>query len=221
MISVITPTCFRPQMFKEMCESLYATTQGYDIEHIVLVDEDEETRKIAGEFDNVVLSFSPNKRGALYCWNHGLMLSKGTVIVPSGDDHLYYPKWLDYALESLETKLNGYGVVGMNDLAYNENQVATQWLFTRDFCKDHMGGIFAPPCYEYLCVDLEWEAKAKMTGHYYRDMRAVIEHRHSAHKKRPYDLYDENKMSGMSDRDMATFLSRKARGFPIEWQSVV
>ena len=155
-ISVITPTCYRPQMFKEMCESLLATTQGYDIEHIVLVDEDLETKKIADDFQFTV-SFTDKKRGALNCWNEGLAMSHGDVIVPGGDDHLYHPKWLDYALDSLETQLNGYGVVGMNDLAYSEKQVATMWLFTRDYCKDHMGGIFAPPIYDYLCIDLRME----------------------------------------------------------------
>ena len=169
-ISVITPTCYRPQMFKEMCESLLATTQGYDIEHIVLVDEDLETKAIADEYQFTV-SFTDKKRGALNCWNEGLAMSHGDVIVPGGDDHLYHPKWLDYALDSLETQLNGYGMVGMNDLAYSEKQVATMWLFTRDFCKDHMGGIFAPPVYDYLCIDLEWNEKAKMLGHFYRDMQ--------------------------------------------------
>src|SRR3972149_7347515 len=154
-ISVITPTCFRPQMFREMCMSLINTTQKYEIEHIVLIDEDNETLSIALGIWNHLLNrnqmrirFCKKTMGALSSWNKGLELSTGNVIVPSSDDQLFYPDWLKYALENLETKLNGYGVVGMNDLAYSEEQVATMFLFTRDYCKDHMGGVIAPPEYD-------------------------------------------------------------------------
>lgn len=222
IISVITPTCYRPQMLKEMLDSLQNTADKFPIESIVIVDEDEESYQIAANhYMCHVLEFSKTKRGALSAWNRGLELSSGDVIVPSGDDHLYHPHWLDYALESHEKQLNGYGVVGMNDLAYKENQVATMWIFDRQFCKDHMGGIFAPPIYEYLCVDLHWEGVAKMTGNYYRDMRAKVEHRHSAHGKRPFDRHDVPKDKGMVERDMVTFMAQKAQGFPVTWEGVI
>ena len=219
-ISVITPTCFRPLMFVEMCESLLETTKGYDVEHITVIDEDRQTYKLA-DFYSGVVDYSKVKRGALAAWNRGLEICTGDIIVPGGDDHLYHAGWLEYALESHKMRLGGYGVVGMNDGAYNENQVATMWLFDRQYCKDVMGGIFAPPVYTYLCVDLEWNEKAKMTGHYYRDMRAIVEHRHSAHGKRPFDKHDESKTQDMVDRDTATFERRKAENFPITWESLI
>ena len=183
-ISVITPSCFRPHMFRDMCESLNRTTQGFDIEHIAVVDEDNQTADIATEY-GCRLWYAPKKRGALRAWNDGLSMSNGDIIVPSGDDHYYHDGWLAYALESHWEKLGGSGVVGMNDLAYGENQVATMFLFDRQYCKDYMGGIFAPPHYRYYCIDSEWNEKAKQVGKFYRDMRAKVEHRHSAHGKRP------------------------------------
>ena len=71
-------------------------------------------------------------------------------------------------------------------------------------------------------LTLEWNEKAKMLGHYYRDMRAIVEHRHCAHSKRPYDSHDEWKdKNALSVKDGDVYLSRKARNFPVEWESLI
>jgi len=221
MISVIVPTCHRPDMFRNMLQSLRRTTQGYDLEVIAVIDEDVESVDMAIEYDVALLDYSPKKRGALFGWNRALFHSDGDIIVPAGDDQIFYPKWLDYALESHKEKLGGYGVVGMNDLAYDGNkQLATMFLFDRQYCKDVMGGIFAPPCYKYYCVDSEWNAKAKSWNKFYWDERSIVEHLHSAHGKRALDRHDIFKSeSGWMELDNAVFEERKSQGFPITWQS--
>lgn len=226
-ISVIFATLGgeRRDAFENAVKSLGATTGEHDVEVIAIVDGDEflveKTAFWLG--GNYVIDFSFQRRGALRCWNRGLELSTGDIIVPAGDDQIFHPGWLDYALESHRDKLDNYGVVGMNDLAYNGNtQVATMYLFDRRYCKDIMGGVLAPPVYSYFCVDLEWNEKAKMLGRFYWDSRAVVEHLHSAHGKRPVDKLDLEKADkNWMEIDNAIFAERKAEEFPIRWEPII
>jgi hypothetical protein len=208
-------------MLSNMLESLKKTTREFSVNVIAVIDEDVESRDIALEFGCFV-NFSKTKRGALNCWNLALQAS-GDILIAAGDDQIFHEGWLEYALESHNKKLVGYGVVGMNDLAYNGNtQVSTMFLFDRKYCIEHMGGIFAPPMYKYYCVDSEWNEKARMLGRFYWDERSVVEHLHSAHGKREHDAHDEEKeVAGWMEIDNKTFEERKARGFPITWESLI
>lgn len=223
MISILIPTCNRPALLREMLKSLRDTTQGWEIETIFVIDGDSESVNIATLYGADVIDYSHTKRGALWAWNRALFLSDGDIIIPCGDDHLFHKGWLEYALESHEKRLGGYGVVGMNDLAYDGNaQLATMFLFDRKYCKEQMGGIFAPPMYHYYCIDSEWNAKAKILGRFYWDERSIQEHIHSAHGKRPVDDLDREKMdAGWMETDNKTFEERKANGFPITWQPII
>lgn len=222
-ISILIPTCHRFELLLNMVNSLIKTTQGYDIEEIYVVDEDEQTKDFLIQRNVDMLDYSATKRGALWAWNRALFHSDGDIIVPAGDDQIFHDGWLDYALESHHTRLRGYGVVGMNDLAYNgDTQVATMFLFDRKYCKEQMGGIFAPPMYHYYCIDSEWNAKAKILGKFYWDERSVVEHLHSAHGKRSIDMHDQHKLSqGWAELDNATFENRKKHGFPVLWDSII
>lgn len=141
--------------------------------------------------------------------------------MPAGDDQIFHENWLDYALDSHDKHLQGYGVVGMNDLAYDGNlQVATMFMFDRPYCKEVMGGVFAPPWYHYYCIDSEWNEKAKLNGRFYWDSRSKVEHLHSAHGKRPVDSVDEEKIY-YSERDTEIFENRKSRGFPIDYPPTI
>lgn len=223
-ISILLATCGRPTMLENMFLSLYETAIAFprfSVEIVSVIDEDEESMDIAAKYSNV-MDFSDVRRGALWAWNRALQISTGDILVPAGDDQIFHPNWLDYALESHQTKLNGYGVVGMNDLAYDGNkQLATMWLFDRRYCKEVMGGIFAPPAYHYYCVDSEWNEKAKMLGHFYWDERSKVEHLHSAHGKRPVDEIDEYKNDEWMNIDAQTLADRREKGFPITWQSLI
>lgn len=222
-ISILIPTCHRFDLLLKMIESLERTTKGYDIEEIYIVDEDEQTRDYLVWRNVDMLDYSATKRGALWAWNRALFHSDGDIIVPAGDDQVFHDGWLDYALESHQKQLRGYGVVGMNDLAYDGNtQVATMFIFDRAYCKNEMGGVFAPPMYNYYCIDSEWNEKAKILGKFYWDSRSVVEHLHSAHGKRALDQHDQLKLdSGWAAIDNEIFETRKKHGFPIIWESII
>lgn len=220
MISVFITTCGRTVMLADMLDSLFDTTAGTDVEVNIVIDEDYDSWDVAYNRGCGVW-FRKNRQGALQGWNDALKMCKGDILVPAGDDQVFHSGWLDYSLESHKDKLDGYGVVGMNDLAYDGNtQVATMFLFDRQYCKDHMGGIFAPPVYKYFCVDSEWNEKAKSLGRFYWDERAKVEHLHSAHGKRPVDDLDLEKQ-GWMEEDNKTFEERKVHGFPITWQPII
>lgn len=222
-ISILIPTCHRLDLLSNMIASLDRTTKGYDIEEIYVVDEDEQTRNYLLSRNVDMLDYSTTKRGALWAWNRALFHSDGDIIVPAGDDQIFHDGWLDYALESHQKQVRGYGVVGMNDLAYDGNaQVATMFIFDREYCKNEMGGVFAPPMYHYYCIDSEWNEKAKILGRFYWDSRSVVEHLHSAHGKRALDQHDQLKLdSKWAELDNAIFENRKKNGFPIVWESII
>lgn len=210
-------------MLDDMLNSLQGTIpEGVKAEVIAVIDENVETYKVAAEYQVNVVDFSLKRRGALWSWNRGLQLCTGDILVPAGDDQLFHGNWLDYALEAHREKLGGYGVVGMNDLAYDGNtQLATMFLFDRKYCKEQMGGIFAPPCYHYYCVDSEWNSKARELNRFYWEERSIVEHLHSAHGKRPVDATDGFKEESWMEIDNKTFEDRKRRCFPIEWSPLI
>lgn len=221
MISIFVATSGRPEMFRNMLKSLRETTKDYEIEIVAVIDADVKSYLWAAEYEVDVADYSPERRGALKAWNRAFQLSKGQLLVPAGDDQLFHEGWLYWAVDSHWNQLGGYGVLGMNDLAYNGNtQVATMWLFDKKWCKDHMGGVFAPPPYRYYCVDLEWWEKARALGHYFWEERAKVEHLHSAHGKRPVDELDLGKQDWMEE-DNRTFEQRKAQGFPVTWEPLI
>lgn len=228
MISIIVPTCKRPQMLNHMLQSLKDTANiGIDLEVIVIVDDDIVSANIAMENKCHIVEHSKKKRGALYCWNRGLQLATSTsphdIIIPAGDDQVFHLDWLKYALESHQEHLGGYGVVGMNDLAYDGNtQLATMFLFDRAYCKEQMGGVIAPPVYLYYNVDSEWNAVAKELNRFYWDDRSKVEHLHSAHSKRPVDEHDLERLSlNMAEMDNKVYEERKAQGFPVTWKPII
>lgn len=222
-VSILVPTAGRFELLVKMVESLERTTKRHDVEEIYVVDEDQQTKDYLCWRGVDMLDYSPKKRGALWAWNRALFHSDGDIIVPAGDDQIFHDGWLDYALESHQKHLRGYGVVGMNDLAYDGNtQLATMFLFDRAYCKNEMGGIFAPPMYHYYCIDSEWNSKAKILGKFYWDSRSIVEHLHSAHGKRPLDDLDKEKMdAGWMEEDNRVFEERKSQGFPITWQPII
>lgn len=220
-VSILVATHGRPKMFGFMLDSLQTTTLEHDIEVVAAIDDDPLARDIAYGYGVETVDYSSVRRGALNAWNRALKLSTGDVLVPAGDDQIFHPNWIEYALESHREKLNGYGVVGMNDLAYDGNtQLATMFLFDRKYCKEVMGGVLCPPVYKYYCVDSEWNEKAKKHGAFFWDERAKVEHLHSAHNKRPVDSIDLEKQ-GWMEEDNKTFEERKAQGFPVTWQPII
>lgn len=219
-VSVFFAVSGRPEMFNEALYSLYKTTRGYDLDVVAAIDADQRSWDFASGY-GVRVWYKASRRGALQAWNDAFSMCSEDILIPAGDDQLFHPDWLTIALEAHRTHCKGFGVVGMNDLAYKPPQTATMFLFDRAYCKEVMGGVFAPPMYKYYCIDSEWNEKAKKHGAFYWEEKSIVEHLHSAHNKRPVDATDALKEDMWMEIDNVVFESRKAQGFPVTWESLI
>ena len=115
MISVFVATSGRSKMFKDMLGSLIQTVHsGWELEICCVIDADYEAWDIARNL-GLPVWFSPQRRGALQAWNDALTMTNGDFLVPAGDDQIFHPGWLEYALESHRDRLGRYGMVGDRD----------------------------------------------------------------------------------------------------------
>lgn len=209
-------------MFEQAIKSVRETTSNYDVEIIAVIDDDEITKDIALK-NNCIVDYSPIRRGALKSWNIGLSHATGDILFPFGDDSLCHPLWLDYALESHRERLGGFGMVGLNDGAYDGNlQLATVVLYDRAFCKSVLGGVAAYECYHYYCVDSELNYRARNAARFYWDSRSIVEHLHSAHGKREFDRHDaERQINNWMVQDNELFEQRRVENFPNNFKSIL
>lgn len=228
--SIILATCDRKELAIQCIRSLYITTKHLPIELILVVDGDKEALgiienfledKITSEW-NYKINYSPTRRGAKNSWNIGLSISTGEIIVPTGDDQLFYPNWLDFALETHEKKLNGYGMVALNDKIHDGSVLGTTVLYDRKFCIDHLGGVSIFPEYNHFYVDNEMNERAKLAGSYAWCKESIVEHIHPDIGKRHRDDIDYEKITNnWMNLDYKIFMKRKALGFPNDFDPII
>lgn len=228
--SVILATCDRPHLAIQAVTTLYETTKHLNIELVMVVDGDPKTVYDIKKYleDKVVdtwsyiMDYSSERRGALWSWNHGLSMTTGEILFPSGDDQYFHPNWLDLALECHEKHLDGYGMVVLNDKIWDGNVLGVAPLYDRKFCIDHLGGVCTYPAYNYFYVDNELNERAKIAGRYVWCPASIVEHIHPALGKRPRDFLDEERDSqNFGAIDLAIFEKRKALGFPNDFEPVI
>jgi len=228
--SVNLITCDRPHLAMQAVTTLYETTKHLNVELVMVVDGDDKTVHDVNKFleDKLsdtwscIIDYSPQRRGALWSWNHGLSLTTGDILFPSGDDQLFHPNWLDLALECHEKHLDGYGMVAVNDLFWDGNVLGTTMLVDREFCIDHLGGTWAYPEYNYFYIDNELNERAKLAGRYVWCPESIVEHFHPCRGKRPRDMHDEERDAQDFGRiDKQIFERRKAAGFPNNFEPAI
>lgn len=226
LVSCIIPTLNRPALLKQTLTRLFETTRGIEIEAVVVADECWAALHICDEINDMAgkwfarMNFSTKRRGAVACWNIGLEMASADFFFHQGDDLDYSDGWLDKALEAHRTKLNGYGMVGVNDSMHNGNVMATHVLFDRQFCKDVFGGVMAPPIIKYYGVDVILNELAKEAGKFYWCEQAVVRHIHPANGGREVDDTDRSHQDAWTD-DQNALDAWRARGRKIEWGAVI
>lgn len=223
-VSCIIPTMNRPQLLKQTLESLFATTQGIDVEAVVVIDENIESVQVCvdllKEGRNILVNYSPSRRGAIPCWNIGLRMARADIFFHQGDDLWYNDGWLRLALDAHRDKLQNYGLVGVNDSMHDGNHISTHALWDRQFCKDHLGGVMAMPHYGYYNVDVEFNERAKRAGKFYWCKEAVVKHIHPANSGRVKDETDTSHESCW-EHDQALLAERRALDFPNDFDAVI
>lgn len=219
--SILLPSAYRAMKLIGTIDMLLDSVGNQKVEILVSVVSDDYasqniTRNLPVLLD--VRSVGEYERGAIYAWNKLARRATGDVLALWADDLMPEPGWLDRALAYLDV-VEG-GLVGFNDLYSNGNEYAAHWLASRRFLVNVCGGVMYPPHYTAWWADREWTDRAKALGQYVWASDAVVEHRNytfgvselddTYRAAQPYYAADE-----------ATYKTRKAAGFPNDYQAVM
>jgi len=225
LTSILLPTMNRHDLLLNALKSLINNTQGHALEVILVVDCD--WRSVMDAHDLLrqhgiqhLLDYSPTPRGAINGWNLALSKSHGEMLFDAGDDALFYPKWLDYALAAHE-RLGGYGMVGLNDLMHPQGSFSTTNIWDRKFTIEVLGGVAAFPCYRYYNVDCELVERAKRAGKWVSCPESIVEHVHAANNKRPVDDTDRSHMDAFVEDNALWERRKNMPAFPNDFEAIL
>lgn len=225
LVSCIIPTLNRPALLSRTLIRLFESTQGIDVEAVVVIDESMESLEFCVGFakeHRLVIDFSPARRGAIHCWNLGLKHSHAEIVFHQGDDIYYEDDWLKIALDSFQGKLNNYGLLGVNDQMHNGNQtVATHVLFDKAFCRAELGGVMANPRFRYYCVDSWLNERARRAGRFYWEEESRIKHIHPANGLRAVDDTDRSHGDDAWNHDIPLMEQMRGAGLPIDFDPII
>jgi len=219
--SILYATRIRPDMLLASLDSLFETTQGLDIEVLIVVDSDPITYERMRDDTRIAKVIHNERRiGPVHSWNKGLSHSTGDIILPASDDIHFEPDWLKIALAAHERELGGYGLVGAYSRIHDVNTLSGLQIFDRRFCVEVMGGVVYPPHYLHMFGDKELDLKAKRLGRFYGCKDSVVTHIHPCESRREPDANDTWRET-LWVREEATYNHRLAADFPIDFEAVI
>lgn len=223
MINIVIPSMNRPERLEACVRQTLATAGHLDIEIVVVIDvcRDSADRLLALGDDRVRVQLNAQRRGAIACWNQGLAMARGPLYVFFNDDCYPQEGWLDAAIQAHTDQLDGYGVVGFNDGYQDGNRLSVQYLFDRQFCVDHLGGVMAYPAYRFYCNDTEANARAKRAGRFFWCRGAVVQHNHWSRPGQQHKDELDRENEPKAQLDEALFRQRQAHGFPNNFEAVL
>lgn len=223
-IAILLPTIYRKDGLKRTLESLFATTQGYELFYEVSVIvareyDDYDALEICKSYNGKVISVicEKEKQGPAYAWNTALKHAQffdGYFL--ASDDIEFVDDWLDEVLrvQAIANK----GLIGVNDGTgkYERAGFCTHYFLTRDFILNHNGGVVCCPHYFADFTDVEIIERAKKVNQF-----VYAEHARIFHHWREVD--DEAYKRGDSRRAEAKeiYLRRKALGFPDDYEAII
>jgi|SRR3990172_2269788 len=220
IVTVIIPTRIRPKMMLKCLGSLWKTTKDYEVETVVIVDNDPQTYEALLNQPITKLIYNEEHLGAIPSWNKGLAVAEGDMFHPSNDDVLYRSGWLKHALKVHRERLDGYGFIALNSRIHDLDVQSGGMLFDRKFCKDHLGGVMFCPYYRHLFADKEVDLRAKVAGRFQPCYKAVAFHMHPCERRRPVDANDIWR-DKFWPYDEAIFNVRQNNGFPDDFEAVI
>lgn len=224
-VSVVIPSKGRPAQLAQCVRRLFETTRGYDVEAVVVCDEQEAYDLTINALDQAFVSrdhlvWSWDTLPVIPAFNEGLRLSTGDVILPGNDDLVWGDGWLTEALAVLETMPDGDGVVGLNDLCPIPRNFSAFFIATRRWLARENGGVLFCPHYWHNFVDPEVCARAIAGGRYAVADKAIVEHAHPAWGKAEMDATYTAGNEHFAD-DQAIYTMRLEAGFPDDFAPVI
>lgn len=181
-IGILLPTIFRPAGLRRTLQTLDASiTLPFLLSNDVSISvagerEDIEARAIAAEHGASFTHCIEPLQGPGYAYNTALRGAPDCdAYFMASDDMEFTPGWIEEVLAVLGAKLQGSGMVGINDTRKRPELPATHYLMTRDFIVQHNGGLAAYP-YPVDYTDVEAYERAKRAGKYAYAEGAIVKH---------------------------------------------
>lgn len=218
MIDILVPTLGRPHALKPLLVNLVKVTPQSEFRVIFVADEgDLETRVVldeicgrGGKGDTYVVCDGtyPQKTNAAY--RHG----SGDLVLPTADDVVFHPGWLDAVLNALSDR--SVMVVGTDDLspATADRTHATMPVLRRSYCESpgaswqEPGKVFHEG-FHHLWCETEICGLAQHRGVWAFAEDAVIAHNHPDWGTRERDATDEKGNGRNNDADKLLFQQRQ------------
>ncbi len=217
MIDILVPTLGRQKALQPLAANILNATPDGSFHVIFVADEaDLETRQVldklcfpGGPWSQVIEDGTyPHKTNAAY------LAGSADLVLPTADDVVFHPGWLDAVLNALEDP--SVQVVGTDDLspATADRTHATMPVLRRSYCESpgaswHEPGKVFHEGFHHQYAETEICALAQHRGVWTFAEDAVIEHRHPDWNSRPRDATDEKGNGQNTDADRNLFHRRQ------------
>lgn len=201
-ILVILPSRGRPQKAKEAIESWRETQTGHS-QILVCTDLDDPTAKDYPQYSDV--NYRQAKRAYIgEILNQVVRYESYDYYAFIGDDHRFRTKgWDELAIETIQKKGNGTGIVYGDDKLQGEN-LATAAIVSADIVKAL--GYMSLPGLRHLYIDNFWMEIGRGIERLFYVPEIVIEHMHfSIGKSVKDELYAQVNSPEMYSHDSQIF----------------
>ncbi len=216
-ISILVPTLGRPNAILPLLRSSAAATAPGAASIIFILDrEDPETHKEIAAAHRAGWQFGTVFEDGTYPHkvNAGVVASSEPLVLPTADDVVFHPLWLEHALAAFQP---GIDVVGTNDLTpiTADGTHATMPIVRRSYI-EQPGAAFAEPGalfhegYHHNRCETETCQLAMHRGVWRFCAESIIEHRHHSWGSREIDETDRKGNLQNRQADEALFVEREA-----------
>lgn len=220
--SILLPSAYRPQSLDRCLHMLYSTVDDNPIEVLIsCVEDDIASIRVAKSYQPdrlYIRTVEEYGRGATWITNELGRLSSGDVVAIMADDLVPNEHWLTRCLTHLVVQDGG--IVGFNDLSSDGTVYMAHGIVARSFLIEQMGGTVYPPQYFCWYGDREMSDKAQAIGLHTWARDAVVEHLHYSFGKAEIDRTYAEAIPHYK-ADQVLYETRKAQGFPIDYEAVL
>lgn len=219
-VCILLPTIYRRQGLIRTLESLFNTTQRYDISVVVAHEWDDLGAISVCKLWNgrvVRAVCEKNKQGPAYAWNTALRAAQfydGYFL--ASDDMEFCDGWLDEIMKVYN--IHNKGLIGVNDGTgkYERAKFCTHYFLTRGFIRNTNGGVVCCPHYYADFTDVEVIDRANLSNEFSYAEKAKIIHHWREVDDDAYRRGDERRTEARG-----IYLRRKALGFPNDYEPII
>jgi glycosyl transferase/beta-hydroxylase protein BlmF len=213
MISILTPTRWRPQLAKRFADSVANTARG-PYEMLFWVDDDDDTisdyENALGGMPNVEIMVG-HETSVSRAWNCLAEHARGELLMMGNDDLVAVTPGWDRILNNASRKYftDGIYVLYCDDDFKHEDHCAFPVISRKWY---ETVGYFTPPYFRFGYNDTWLMDVAKMLGRLKYVPDAVVAHRHFTHPTDPTPRdrtteYARDRNQARDDRDLYTMLA--------------